>query len=130
MMTTCAQTVPLLEEMIARQQDARRMSELFVQVDRMRSRATRDRLMFEMVCQLNTVGELRRFQNDLGVKATPHGGLARQKQQLLRDIDYVRNLRVGCERLLVILDEALARLQQQLAAAQRGAPWPRSVAGS
>ena len=44
--------------------------------------------------------------------------------------DYVLNLRIGAERLLEILDEALARIDKQIAATKQGRPWPREVAGA
>jgi hypothetical protein len=129
MKATCVETVPLLQQMIENQADAAEMDRLFVEVDRLRTRVGADPATFEMVCYLNTIGELRRFQADLTVKAAGDS-MERQKRQLLRDIDYVNNLRVGAERLLDILDEAIGRLQQQLEAAREGRPWPRHVAGS
>jgi len=120
--------LPLLEEMIARQSDPARMEELFVQVDRLRSKVGADAQTFEMVCHLNTIGEVRRFQHDLAVKAAADP-MERQKKQLVRDIDYVNNLRVGAERLLEILTEAAERLDQQRAALAAGQPWPSHAAG-
>ncbi|MCL2647048.1 MAG: DUF115 domain-containing protein [Phycisphaerales bacterium] len=125
----CGQTVPLLREMIASQGDEAAMSRLFVDVDRLRSRVGADPATFEMVCFLNTIGELRKFQADLGVKSAKDP-LDRQKRQLLRDIDYVQNLEIGAQRLLEIVDEALARLDKQLLAVRENRPWPREVAGS
>lgn len=126
---TCLATVPLLEKMIAHQDDQKRMHELFVEVDRLRSSVGQDRVTFEIVCHLNTIGELRRFQHDLAVKSAPKDSPERQKRQLLRDIDYVKNLNIGCDRLLAILDEAEGRLTRQLAAAQTRQPWPVETAG-
>ena len=51
--------------MIEHQADAARMNKLFVEVDRLRSGVGDDPATFEMVCYLNTIGELRRFQDDL-----------------------------------------------------------------
>ena len=129
MKTICDQTVPLLQEMIESQTDDAKMSRLFVDVDRLRSKVGTDPATFEMVCFLNTIGELRKFQADLGVKSAKDP-LDRQKRQLLRDIDYVQNLAIGSERLLEILDDALKRLDKQLVAVRENKPWPREVAGS
>jgi len=129
MIDTCDQTVPLLEEMIKHQADAERMNKLFVEVDRLRSKVGSDPQTFEMVCHLNTIGELRRFQHDLQVKTAEKDSAEKQRRQLSRDIDYVKNLRIGAERLLEILDEATARLDKQIEAARHGKPWPRDVAG-
>jgi hypothetical protein len=128
MQQTCDDTVPLLEEMIAKQSDQKRMDELFVQVDRLRSKVGADSLTFEMVSHLNTINEIRRFQHDLAVKCAPEG-MERQKKQLERDIDYVKNLRIGCERLLEILDEAEGRLKTQIVAMAAGKAWPSHAAG-
>jgi len=125
----CDQTVPLLEEMIESQGDDAKMGRLFVDVDRLRSRVGADPATFEMVCYLNTIGELRKFQADLGVKSAKDP-MERQKRQLLRDIDYVQNLGIGAERLLGILEDALGRLEKQLVAVREGKDWPREVAGS
>lgn len=127
---TCVATVPLLEEMITCQQDEARMGELFVEVDRLRSKVGQDQVIFEIVCNLNTIGELRRFQHDLSVKAAQKDTLERQKRQLLRDIDYVKNLNIGCDRLLEILAEASGRLERQLESVRQGAPWPVEMAGA
>ncbi|MEI8198324.1 MAG: 6-hydroxymethylpterin diphosphokinase MptE-like protein, partial [Phycisphaerae bacterium] len=126
---TCLATVPLLDEMIASQENEARMGELFVAVDRLRSKVGQDQVIFEIVCNLNTIGELRRFQHDLSVKAAEKDSLERQKRQLLRDIDYVKNLNIGCDRLLEILAEAIKRLERQLETVRQGAPWPVEMAG-
>jgi F0F1-type ATP synthase beta subunit len=130
MKETCEKTIPLLQEMIEHQTDADRMHRLFVDVDRLRGKVGEDPATFEMVCHLNTIGELRRYQADLTVKAAAADSLERQKRQLQRDVEYVGDLKVGAERLLEILDEAMGRLDRQLAAAKAGMPWPREVAGA
>jgi hypothetical protein len=129
MKATCLETVPLLERMIEKQADGAEMDRLFVEVDRLRTKVGADPATFEMVCYLNTIGELRRFQADLTVKSAGDS-MERQKRQLLRDIDYVNNLRVGAERLLDILEEAMGRLRRQLEAMREGRSWPRQVAGA
>ena len=105
------------------------MRELFVKVDRLRTRVGGNPETFEMVCHLNTIGELRRFQHDLRVKTVKDDEVERQKRQLERDMDYVKNLRVGAERLLEILAEAMGRLGRQLEAVEGGERWPVVVAG-
>ena len=130
MKTICEKTVPLLEEMIEKQSDPAAMDRLFAQVDRLRSRVGQDSATFEMVCHLNTIGELRRFQHDLRVRTVDKDSAEHQKRQLLRDIDYVKNLNIGCERLLEILTEAIRRLERQITAITEAKPWPREVAGS
>ncbi|MGN6367385.1 MAG: motility associated factor glycosyltransferase family protein [Phycisphaerae bacterium] len=130
MVGTCEATVPLLEEMMGCQEDVQKMDRLFVEVDRLRSKVGSDPGTFEMVCYLNTIGELRRFQADLGVKNEKEGSMERQKRQLLRDVDYVTNLKVGAERLLEILEEAIGRIERQVEAVRAGREWPREVAGS
>ncbi len=130
MKETCEKTIPLLQEMLDHQSDAARMDRLFVDIDRARGKVGNDPITFEMVCYLNTIGELQRFQADLGVKGTKADSPERQRQQLLRDKDYVANLKVGAERLVEISEEALLRIERQIAAIESGKPWPREVAGS
>ena len=129
MMDTCAQTIPLLEEMKKHREDETRMNKLFIEIDRIRSKVGNDPQTFEMVCHLNTIGELRRFQHDLSVKSAGKDNHERQRRQLTRDVDYVKNLRIGAERLLEILNEAIIRLEKQIDASKAGKPWPREVAG-
>lgn len=129
MIDTCAATLPLLEEMIAHQGDEARMNKLFVEIDRLRSKVGNDPQTFEMICHLNTIGELRRFQHDLTAKSAGADNMERQRRQLARDIDYVKNLRIGAERLLEILADATKRLDRQVAAVGAGEAWPREVAG-
>ncbi len=127
---TCAQTVPLLREMIDSQTDEPKMHRLFVEVDRLRAKVGADPQTFEMVVFLNTIGELRRFNADLSVKTAKTGSLDYQKRQLTRDIDYVTNLEAGADRLLAVLDDAVARLARQLDAVKSDVAWPREVAGA
>jgi hypothetical protein len=130
MKATCEATIPILREMIEHQQDGARMNRLFVEVDRLRGRVGEDPATFEMVTFLNTIGELRRYQADLLVKSSKKDPLDRQKRQLQRDVEYVGDLQVGAERLLEIIEEALGRLERQIAAARAEKAWPREVAGS
>jgi hypothetical protein len=130
MKQTCEATIPFLQQMIEHQSDESQMNHLFTEVDALRAKVGRDPLTFEMVCHLNTIGELRRFQADLLVKNTVKDSLDRQKRQLLRDIDYVENLKIGADRLLEVLDEALTRLDLQRASIHNQTPWPRDIAGS
>ncbi len=130
MKSTCEQTIPVLKEMVEHQSDAARMNKLFVEVDRLRSKVGEDPATFEMVTHLNTIGELRRYQADLLVKTSKKDSLERQKRQLMRDIEYVGDLQVGAERLLEIIEEALRRIELQMAAVGEGRAWPREVAGS
>jgi hypothetical protein len=130
MKQTCEATIPLLHQMIEHQSDGHEMNRLFTEVDALRAKVGRDPLTFEMVCHLNTIGELRRFQADLLVKTAVKDSLDHQKRQLLRDIDYVENLKIGADRLLEVLDEALVRLDHQRAAIAQQKPWPRDLAGA
>ncbi len=130
MKTTCEATIPLLEQMIKHQNDEMKMNRLFAEVDALRAKVGNDPPTFEMVCHLNTIGELRRFQADLLVKTAVKDSLDHQKRQLVRDIDYVKNLKIGAERLLEVLDDAMVRLERQAAATLAQKPWPREVAGS
>jgi hypothetical protein len=127
---TCAQTLPLLREMIDYQTDEPKMHRLFVEVDRLRAKVGADPQTFEMVVFLNTIGELRRFNADLSVKSAKTGSLDHQKRQLTRDVDYVTNLEAGADRLLAILEDAVARLARQLDSVKADTPWPREVAGA
>jgi hypothetical protein len=130
MKQTCEATIPLLRQMIEHQSDPAEMNRLFAEVDALRAKVGRDPVTFEMVCNLNTIGELRRFQADLLVKTAVKDSLDRQKRQLLRDIDYVENLKIGADRLLEVLDEALTRLDLQRTAIKEQKPWPRDLAGT
>ncbi len=130
MVDTCNATVPLLEEMQKHQSDETRMNKLFIEVDRLRGKVGDDPQTFEMVCHLNTTSELRRFQDDLAVKTAKKDPLERQKRQLIRDVEYVKGLRVGAKRLVEILAESLRRLDRQIEATRTRQPWPREVAGS
>lgn len=130
MKETCDATIPLLKQMVESQADREKMNRLFVEVDGLREKVGRDPGTFEMVCFLNTIGEMRRFQADLGVRGAKKDSLERQRRQLLRDIEYVGNLRTGCERLLEILDEAVGRVERQMLAVREGRGWPREVAGA
>jgi hypothetical protein len=130
MKETCEQTVPVLREMLDHQSDGARMDKLFIEVDRLRGKVGEDPATFEMVTHLNTIGELRRYQADLLVKKSKKDPMERQRRQLLRDIEYVGDLKLGAERLLEILADATRRIDLQIEALSTGKHWPREVAGS
>lgn len=120
----CQSVLPLLQRMLAEQENAGQLDQLFVQVDRLRARVSMDLATLEMAGSLNTIGELRRFYHDLNVRAAPEDSLLRQRRQIERDIDNVQQLAVGCERLLEIIQHARWRLMRQWEAIESGKPWP------
>jgi len=130
MKETCEAVGPVLEKMVKHQEDSERMQGLFVEVDRLRAKVGADPGTFEMAAFLNTIGEMRRFQADLMVKGQQGDHMAKQRRQLTRDKLYVKDLGLGAERLIAIIDEAMGRLGKQIAAAEAGKPWPREVAGA
>ena len=75
MKETCEKTMPLLKEMLEKQENAAEMNRLFVEVDRLRGKVGQDSATFEMVAFLNTVGEMRKYQADLGVKTSKKNSL-------------------------------------------------------
>ncbi len=129
MKESCEKTVPLLEEMLAHQDDAARMNRLFAEVDRVRTKVGADPATFYIAAFLNALGDKRRFQWDLVVKSEKDP-VQRQRRQLIRDKAYVQDLRVGTERLLEITETAIVRIERQIAAVDAGERWPREVAGS
>lgn len=129
MFAICNETIPLLEEMIVSQDKPDRMKQLFIEVDRLRSRVGQDQAAFEIVVNLNTISEINRFKADLRVKLVPKGTPEHQKRQLERDIEYVKGLRVGCERFFDIVDDAMNRLRLQRDSLIQHKPWPLHVAG-
>jgi hypothetical protein len=104
-------TVPVLQQMLEHQQDARRMAQLFEKLDRNRREVMGIQPAFDLISELNTVGNFRRARADRAIYSKPTDDpFERQRQQLQRDLDNLDWLTQACDEALDIFQQA----QQQV----------------
>lgn len=114
------QSVEILERMTEKIDDPAAMRELFVQIDRLRSRVDDYATAFHLANEVSQLAILRKVSNDRRIgdrDQTPQ----RQKQQIARDIEYVRAIIGGCERMRDLIDESLIRFNDR---------WPEETKGT
>ncbi|MEM9253241.1 MAG: 6-hydroxymethylpterin diphosphokinase MptE-like protein [Planctomycetota bacterium] len=101
-------SIDLLRQMLKHQRDKKRMDKLFTKLTRHQQRIDGElRTSFELVGQLNTVGQFRRAKADRAIAHAGHDRYAKQAAQIERDI---ANLEVTVE----ACDEALKTFRSAL----------------
>jgi len=82
--------------------------------------ANRDRLhreherIFGLVVRVNQSNEMLKLRRDKEILAVDASGIEKQRMQLERDIEYVRSLLKGAERLLSLIDTGSMRLREYI----------------
>jgi hypothetical protein len=67
---------------------------------------------YGLVMQLTQKSELQRFHADQKISASKIDGTERQRRQVQRDIDNVRNVVEAAAEFQKLMDDAIARLEQ------------------
>lgn len=93
-------------------------------VDELRIQVNRHERIYQLVCQMTPLAELRRISADRQMASDAGSGAERAKRQLTRDIEFVRAMAEAAQDVLNVLNESLERIRQ---AVERGGP-PRSHA--
>lgn len=117
--TECVQVLKELQNLMDRPADFNRR---LARVDDLRAQITRQVAACHMVSMMSQLAELRRLNADLRIQADAARGAERARLQLTRDVEFVQSMIEGADRLLELLDEALARFDAAIEGdAQRGA---------
>jgi hypothetical protein len=108
----CRKTVGLLEKLQGLLQDPEKFNKLIIQIDEIRSLVNSHRKAQEMVCSVSFMAELRRFNHDrhLDAKKSKMKDTDRARDQLRRDVEYLKALVKGSDELIEVLEGALARV--------------------
>jgi hypothetical protein len=86
---------------------------LVIQIDEIRSIVNTHMRSLKMVCYISPLAELRRFISDRHMDADETSiDTERAKNQLKRDVAYMKALIEGCDDLTNLLTEALDRIEQ------------------
>jgi len=105
----------LLEEMSGLVDDQPAFNEKMVRLNELRAMMNNRDEAYQLVKFVCQPAELFRFRSDRALELDAVEGKDRQRRQLQRDIDYVREFCDGCLRMLGLLAEGLARFDEELA---------------
>jgi len=67
---------------------------------------------YTLIMQLMQKSELQRFKADRKISAAKVDGIERQRRQVQRDIENVRNVADSAAEFQVLIEETIARLEQ------------------
>lgn len=112
----CEETRKVLEQLVKLVDDPPRFNQLIIRVDELRSRVRDHDLMYRMVTDVSQLAELQKFSADRRLVAQGVTGAERTRRQLQRDERFIGALLEGCDALQRILDLALCRADEELAA--------------
>ncbi|MEO0588272.1 MAG: hypothetical protein AAF078_11595, partial [Planctomycetota bacterium] len=102
------QSIEILRQMLRLQRDPARMQRLFKKLDEHKRRIDGDlKTAFQLVTQLNTVGQFRRAKADRAIAHAAHDDYARQAAQLERDIGNLEVTVEACDEGLKTFRSAL-----------------------
>lgn len=105
------ETAPLLRAMLSDQRDPPAMARHFAALQPMQRRVAQLTEAFNLVSELNQVGNFNRLRADRRIHAAEGDAMEKQSLQLQRDLENVRWLGEACEEALSIFRHALSRLR-------------------
>jgi hypothetical protein len=106
------ETLPLLEEVRDHLQDQTRVNRTIAKIDILRARMAEFSACYTLIMQLMQKSELQRFKADRKISAAKVDGIERQRRQVQRDIENVRNVADSAAEFQVLIEETIARLEQ------------------
>jgi len=104
--------LPRLEELVHR---PREFNRLVARVDELRTAMHRHDDLYRLVVDVSTAAELQRYQADRQLGTVQRETPESARRRLRRDREFVQAFCDGCDYLLKIMDEALARLREATA---------------
>jgi len=109
----CEKTVTLLDKLQASIDDPAEFNRLIIQVDEIRSLVNTHLKALQMVCSVSAMAEMRRFLHDRNLEARKKdlAETERAKDQLTRDLEYIKALVKGSDELIDVLEKALDRIR-------------------
>jgi len=105
----CEKTHKLLDQLRQLVDKPNEFNKLIVQVDEIRSLVGAHAKIQQMVCEISSKAELRRFMNDRHLDVEKSQGTQRAQNQLKRDVEYMDALICGCDELNALIEKALKR---------------------
>jgi len=113
---TSKKSIPILRQMKKHQQHQAKMKKLFARLERNQRYVEQDlRQAFNVVSAINTIGSYRRSRTDRAIHRITDDPMAKQAQQLDRDLENINWLIEACDEALTTLTEAHRRVAARLA---------------
>ena len=109
------ETIELVKEMLELLDDQPALNRKMIRLDDLRGLVKQKMNTYKLVGYASQTAELCRFRLDRTIGVQNKKGKDRQRQQLLRDVGYVSELKLGCERMRELLEEGVERFEQELA---------------
>ena len=109
-----AETLELVQEMLELIDDQPELNRKMIRLDELRTQVKHRSDTYRLVMYVSQLAELLRFRRDRMLDLDGLEGKDRQRRQLQRDVGYVSEIKVGCERLLEMLDECVERFDQEI----------------
>ncbi len=107
-------TIPILKEMIANQEDQRKVERLFEKLEKNKREVAALQEAFALVNELNQIGAFNRLRADRAIEVEGADAVSRQRAQLERDVANVSWLIEACEQVLGMFERSAERMDGQL----------------
>jgi hypothetical protein len=117
--SVCEQMLGVLEELKGLVEQPDRFNKRIARVDELRAAVQRQERVYAMVTAVAQQAELRRFAADIKAAESEEKGVKRALAQLERDTEFVASLIEGADVMTEILEGALRRFDDALAAARK-----------
>jgi hypothetical protein len=115
----CDETAEILKELEGLVHEPPKFNRRIVRVDELRTMVQEHETIFRMVRDVSQLAEFQKFAADRRIAGDDVHGGALARRQLQRDGQFVAALLDGCERLRRILEEGLARFDQEIERSSR-----------
>jgi len=109
------ETLAIVKEMLELVDDQEALNRRMIRLDELRTKVKQRGQTHQMVSFVSQNAEMFRFRQDRTIDLDNVQGKERQRRQLKRDIGYVSEINQGCERLIEMLKECVARFDADLA---------------
>jgi len=116
--SVCDAMHDVLNELEGLTDQPERFNKKIVRVDELRAQVNQAKRAYRIINTTSQLSELRRFSADRKLSTDRLEGVARAKQQLKRDLEFVGGIREAGETVQTMLGEALERLDQSIAEAK------------
>ncbi len=108
------ETIDLVTEMLELVEDQAALNNKMIRLDELRVKVSQRPKIYQLIGSVSQTAEWIRFRNDRAIGIQNNQGTKRQRQQLLRDINYVTQLKDGCQRLIDLLHKGVERIEDEL----------------
>ena len=114
MSEVCDEMISLLEKLQGLTHDPDTFNRTLVRVDELRAQVNQSQRVYRIINSASQLAELRRYSADRKLTAAKDTGVERAKNQLKRDIDFVKSMLDACGNMKEMLEEALARINNEI----------------